>query len=195
MWYSFFSKKDCTQEFLKFIRTEQRPSIFLTSAGNQPFCRKHIIFIGCYHGFTICPRKITERNIAIKMHKNHFFLIWETQGVIFNKAIEELEKNFKIVENSISDKHVKSYIKYEYKRKKVPSQLTNMDVYDLETFNLDGIVPYANCVYRLGKVSGKYNRDMTLRQYEKRRKDCINFKGTDSVNGTLDHVLKFKGEA
>ena len=70
----------------------------------------------------------------------------------------------------------------EYKPKKVPSQLTNMIVYDLETFNTDRAVPYANCIYRVNKLSGKNNRDITQREYEKCRKDCTVFKGTDSFN-------------
>ena len=37
-------------------------------------------------------------------------------------------------------------IKYEYKPKKVQSQLTNMVIYDLETFNTDEAVPYASCI-------------------------------------------------
>ena len=39
-----------------------------------------------------------------------------------------------------------------------------MVVYDLETFNADKAVPYANCIYTLSKLSGKYNRDITQRE-------------------------------
>ena len=69
-----------------------------------------------------------------------------------------------------------------------------MIVYGIETFNTDTAVPYANCIYRLGKLSGKYNRDITQREYEKCRKNCIVFKGTNSINEMLDYVLQFKGE-
>ena len=65
----------------------------------------------------------------------------------------------------------------------------------METFNIDRAVPCANCTYRLCKISGKYNRDITQRGYEKCRKDCIVFKGTNSINEMLDYVLQFKGEA
>ena len=47
----------------------------------------------------------------------------------------------------------------------VQSQLTNMIVYDIDTFNTDRAVPYANCIYRLSKISGKYNRDITEREH------------------------------
>ena len=90
---------------------------------------------------------------------------------------------------------LKDFIKYEYKPKKVQSQLTNMVVYDLETSNTDKAVPYAKCIYRLNKLSGKYNRDITGQEYEKCRKDCVVFKGTDSINEMLDYVLQFQGEA
>ena len=99
--------------------------------------------------------------------------------------------NFKVVGNVIPDKHVKSYIKYEYKAKKVQSQLTNMVVYDIETFNTDRAPPYANCIYRLSKLSSKYNRDISEKEYQKCLYDCIVFKGLDKVNQMLDYVLQF----
>ena len=144
----YFTKKDYTEEFLTFIRTEQRRSNVMAAARIQPFCKKHNISIGCYDGFRVCPRNITQRNIALKIFNNHFCLIWKSYGVSFDKAIRELKDNFKVVDNVISDKHVKSYIKYEYKPKKVQSQLTNMIVYDMETFSTIKCVPYANCIYR-----------------------------------------------
>ena len=42
-----------------------------------------------------------------------------------------------------------------------------MIVYDLETFNTDKVVAYANCIYRLSKISGQQNRDITQREFEK----------------------------
>ena len=99
-----------------------------------------------------------------------------------------------VFENVISDNHVKSFIKNENKLEKVQSQLTNMIVYFLKTFNTDRAVPFGNCIYRLSKLSGKYSRDVTQREYEKCKEDCIVFRGTDGNNEMLDHVLQFKGE-
>ena len=158
---NYFTKKDYTEEFLTFIRTEQRRSNVMTAARIQPFCRNHNIVIGCYDGFRVCPRNIAQRNIALKIHNNHFCLIWKSNGVSFEKAIKELKDNFRVVDNVISDKHVKSFIKYEYKPKKVQSQLTNVVVYDIETFSTIKCIPYANCIYRLSKISGKYYRDIS----------------------------------
>ena len=168
----------------------------MTSARIQPTCKYYNINIGYNDGFRAYPRNITERNTAIKILNNHFCLIWKSQNISFNQVIEsELNSKFKAVDNVLSDKHVKSFVKYEYKHKKVQYQSTNMIVYDIETFNNDRAVPYDNCIYRLSKVSGKYNQDITQREYEKCRKDCFVFKGTNSIIEMLDHALQFKGEA
>ena len=69
-----------------------------------------------------------------------------------------------------------------------------MVVYDIETFNTIKCVPYANCIYRLSKISGKYYRDISEKEYQKCLSDCIVFKGSDNINKMLDYVLQFKGE-
>ena len=94
----------------------------MTSARIQPFCRKNNINIGYYDGFRICPRNITQIDIALKIHKYHFCLTWKSNGISFNKAIEdELKPNFKVVDKVISDIHVEGFNKNEYKPKKVQS--------------------------------------------------------------------------
>ena len=102
--------------FLTFFRTEQRRSNVMTSARIQPFCRKFNNNVGCFDGFRVYPRSITKRDTALKIQNNHFCLIWKTQNISFNQVVEkELKTNFKVVDNVTSDKHVKSYDKYEYK--------------------------------------------------------------------------------
>ena len=190
-----FTRKNYTQDFLIFIRTEQGRSNVMTSARIQPFCRKYIINIGFYDGYGVYPRNIAERKTAIKMHNNHFCLFWKSNGFSFNQAIEdELKPNFEVVHNVISDKHAKSYNKYESKPKEVHSRLTTVIVHDLETFNTDEAVPYANYLYRLGETSGRNNRPITERECNNCGKDCIVFNGTDSNKEEIDHVLQFKGE-
>ena len=90
----------------------------MTSARVQPFCRIYNINIGCFDGTRINPRNITQRDTALKIHNNHFCLIWKSDGISFNQIIEdELKSKFKVVDNVITDKHVKSFIKYDYKPK------------------------------------------------------------------------------
>ena len=91
----------------------------MTSARSQPFCRKYNINIGCFDGTRKSPANFTQRNTAIKIHENHFCLIWKSDGINFDKAIKELKDNFKIVDNGISDKHVKCFIEYDNNPKKV----------------------------------------------------------------------------
>ena len=87
-----------------------------------------------------------------------------------------------------------SFIKYEYTPKKVQPQLLNKNVFDIEIFSTYRVIFYSNCMYKLSKFSGNYNRDITGGEYEKCRNDCIVFKGTNCINETLDHVLEFKGQ-
>ena len=91
----------------------------MTSARIQPFCRNYNINMGCFDGTRINPRNLTQRDTALKIHENQFCLIWKSDGVSFDKAIQELKDNFKVVDNVISDKHVESFIKYEYNPKKL----------------------------------------------------------------------------
>ena len=69
-----------------------------------------------------------------------------------------------------------------------------MVVYAIETFNTDKSVHFANCIYRLSKLSGKCNRDNSEKEYQKCLSDCIVFKGLDNINEMLDYVLQFEGE-
>ena len=192
---NYFTKKDYTEEFLTFIRTEKYRSGVMTTARIQPFCKKYNINIGYFNGKEIWPRTVTQRDTALKTHNNHFCLIWKSDRISFNQVIEnELKPNFKIVDNVISDKHVKGFYKYEYNPKKVKSPLTNIVVYDLETFNKTRAFPYCSCIYKLSKLSGKYHRDISEQEYQKCLNDCVVFKGTDCINEMLDHVLSYKGE-
>ena len=167
----------------------------MTATRVGSFCRKHNNNIGCFDGRRINPRNLTQRDTALKIHNNHFCLIWKSNGVSFNQVIEnELKPNFKVVDNAVSDKHVKSFMKFEYNPKKVKSPLTNIVVYHSETFNKIRVVPYCSCIYKLSKISGKYYRDISEQEYQKCLNGCVVFKGTGCVNEMLDHVLSFKGE-
>ena len=186
---NYFTGKDFTEDFFTFIRTEKNRSGIMASAIFQPFCRKHNINIGCFDGTRKYPRNITERDIALKIHKNLFCFFWKSQRVSFNKAIgDQLKPNFKVVDNVISDKDVRSGFEYECKPKKVHSPLTNIVVYDLETFNKDRAIPYCICIYELSIISGKYHRDTSEKEHQKYLNDCIVFKGSACNNETFDEV-------
>ena len=65
---------------------------------------------------------------------------------------------------------------------------------DIETFNTDRAVLHSVCVYKLSKISGECYRDITQKEYEKCRKDCIVFRVANCIHEMLDHVLELKGE-
>ena len=120
--FKYFTKNDYTEEFLTFIRSEPRRSNVMISARIQPFGTVYIINTGYYDGYRVHPRTITERKVALYIHKNYLSLIWTSQFISSNKATEdELKPKFNFVDNVSSDKHVQSFIKDEYKPKKVQS--------------------------------------------------------------------------
>ena len=65
--------------------------------------------------------------------------------------MEELRLNFKVVDIVISDNCVKCFIKSEFTSGKFQLQITNMIVYDIETFNTDRAVPYSFYICTLSK--------------------------------------------
>ena len=128
------------------------------------------------------------------LYNNHFCLIWKSQGVSFNQAVHELKDNFKIVGNFITEENVKSLFEYEFIPMKIASHLTNFIVDDLETHNTDRAKPYVFCFYRLSKLAGRYNRDLTRGELEKCRNDTVAFDGENCVSKALDFCVKLKGE-
>ena len=71
---NYLTEKEYTEDFGDFIRTERRRTNVMTYARNQPLCRKISVNNGCFHGTRMNPRNITRKNLAIKIHNNHFYL-------------------------------------------------------------------------------------------------------------------------
>ena len=154
---NYLTGQDYKQEYLDFIRNESRRSNVMTKARIQPCLRKLGINLGYFNGERKFPRAVTNRDSAFYLCNNHFCLLWKSQKVSFNQAIDELEKKFKIVNNYITEENVNSHFKYEFTPKKTESHLTNFIVYDLETHNTDRARPYCISFYRLSKLAGRYN--------------------------------------
>ena len=166
----------------------------MTKARIQPFCRANNINLGYYNDDRVFPRSVTNRDSALYFFNNHFCVIWKSENVSFNQAIQELKDNFKLVDNYITEENVKSHFKYEFIPKKIESHLSNFIVYDLETHNTDRACPYNMTFYRLSKISGRYNRDPTPKELRKSINDTIAFAGDDCINNALAYLLKLKGE-
>ena len=99
-----------------------------------------------------------------------------------------------MVDNYVTEENVKSFFEYKYIPKKIESHLTVFIVYDLETHNTDRARPYVFCFYRLSKLAGKFDRDLTPCEIQKCRNDTIALDGGDCVSKALDFCLKLKGE-
>ena len=102
-----------------------------------------------YNGIELWPRKNAERNKTLYLYKNHFCLIWKSQGVNFKKAIEELNSYLKVVDKYIPEESVNSNFKCEFIPKKIESQLTTFVVHDLETHNTERARSYCISFCRL----------------------------------------------
>ena len=140
------------------------------------------------------PEKKYKKKYSVLYVQNHFCLISNSIGISFNKTIEGLKLNFEVLDNILSDKLVKSFIKYEHSPKKLQTQINNMVNYDIETLNNIKCVPYAKFPFKIDKISGENNRDVTKRECEKCRNGCVVFNGVNCFNEMLDHVLEFKGK-
>ena len=106
---NFLTGQDYKQQYLDFIRSEQRRSNIMTKARIQPFCRANQINLGYYNEDRVFPRNFTNRDCALYLYNNHFCLIWKSEKVSFKQAIQELKNNFKMVDNYITEENVKSH--------------------------------------------------------------------------------------
>ena len=186
---NFLTGQDYKEQYLNFIRSEQRRSNIMTMARIQPCLKKLGIDLGYYNGERVFPKTVMNRDCALYLYNIHFCLIWKSQNVSFIQALQELKNNFKIVDNYITEENVNSHFKYEFIPKKIESHLTNIIVYDLETYNTNGARPYNMTFYRLSKIAGRYQRDPTQEELQKSIEDTIAFGGDNCINNALDYLL------
>ena len=99
------------QQFLDFIRNEKQRSKILNMARIQPFCRANNINLGYYNNDRVFPSTVKNRDTALYLYNYHFCLIWKSEGVSFDQAINELKNKFKIVDNYITEENVNSHFK------------------------------------------------------------------------------------
>ena len=191
---NYLTGQDYKEQYLDFIRNEQRRCNTMTMSRIQPCLRKLGSDLGYFNGERVFPGTVTNRDRALYLYNNHFCLIWKSQNVSFNQAIRELKESFKMVDNYITEENFNSHFDYEFIPKKIESHLTNFIVYDLETHNTDRARPYNLTFYRLRKIAGRYERDPTQEELQKSINDTIAFAGDNCINNALDFCLKLKGE-
>ena len=111
---NFLTGQDYKQQYLDFIRHEQRRTKIMTLARVQPCLKKLGINLGYYNNERVFPRRVTNRDSSLFLYNNHFCLIWKSKNDSFKQAIKELKDNFEIVDNFITEKNVNSHFKYEF---------------------------------------------------------------------------------
>ena len=92
---NFLTGQDYKQKYLNFIRNEKRRTNIMTMARIQPCVRKLGIDLSYYNVDRVFPRTVTNRDSALYLYNNHFCLIWKSEGISFNQAINELKKILK----------------------------------------------------------------------------------------------------
>ena len=122
------------ETYLKFNRSEKRISIVMTPARIQPYFKQLSILVNKYSGEEKWPRVLREKNTAILLYSKQVSPIWNAERFSFKKDTEQLKANFETVDNYKTDENVDCCFDYEYKLKKIESQVTNFSVYDLETY-------------------------------------------------------------
>ena len=93
-----------------------------------------------------------------------------------------MKDNFKIVDKYITEDNVNSHFKYEFIPKKKDSHLTNFMVYHLKTHSANRARPYCISFYRLSKLAGRYNRDLTPDERDKCKKDTLVIHGDNCIS-------------
>ena len=187
-------RNDYKQIFLDSIRDQNRQSKIITFSRIQALCKAHIIDLGYFDSNRVYPRSIAEINTVLYVYNNHFYSILKSEGGSFSKALEEVEKNFKIIDIVNSHDNVDNYFKYELKPKKIESQISNVIVYDIETYDKNKDVPNWVSLDWLGKIAEWHNRDLTNEEYKKCKTDTNFFDENDRIEKMMDWLSGFKGE-
>ena len=171
--------QDNEKQYSDFIRNEKRRSNIMTKNRIQPFCRAKNFNFGCFDGTRDFSRSVTERKIALLLYNNHFCLIRKSENVSFKQTIKELKDTFKIVDNYLTKENVNSRFKYEFLSKKIDSYSNSFIVYDLETRNTERARPSCISLYRLSKLAGRYNGDLSQYEIDECKNDTTAFDGDD----------------
>ena len=104
---NYFSNKDYTEKNQDFIRKEKNRLVLMTSVRIQPICKKYNINIGYFGRTRTNPRTMKQRNISLSIYNIHFIFTWKSSSINFYQAIKELNVNFIVVDNAMSDKRSK----------------------------------------------------------------------------------------
>ena len=129
------------------------------------FCETYKVDIEIYDPKSkgILPRKIKQRDLFVHIHKNHYCVIWKKNRKDSSlNGIQEIDKNFKYVKNTINENSLEQRILYRFPKHETIAQLENVFVFDLETHNDHEFAEaYAGRLYDVYRLPDRWNRDLT----------------------------------
>ena len=79
---NFVIGKDYKQQYLDFIRNEQRRSNIMTMARFPPCLKKIGIDLGYFNGDRVYPRTVTNRDTALFLYNIHFCFYYGKLNVL-----------------------------------------------------------------------------------------------------------------
>ena len=110
----------------------------MTRCRIREFCERYKIKIGIYDPKSkrFLPRNVTQRDICVHIHKNHYCVIWKKnrKDSLLN-VVGEINENFKYVKEKINENNLKQRIRCRFSKHETIDQLESVFVFDLETHN------------------------------------------------------------
>ena len=168
-------QKDYSREYREFIKQSDRCKNKMTQAKTQPFCRQYNLNLGVYNvkQKIILPRSLTQRNIFLYIHDNHFYVICKINLSTYFDTIKDLKGNFKYESNQISDVIIKQVIEYKFPISNEKNCMFAVVALDLETCNVEKQLyceAYAAGVYHLNRLCDCFKGDLTEKNYKPNEK-------------------------
>ena len=162
---NYIFNKDFSTDYFEFIQSNKRRTNFMARCRIPEFCDRYKIDIGIYDldSKRILPRTVKERGKCVYIHKNHYCVIWKKNRKDFLlKGVDEIDLNFKYVQNKINENKLKQRIRYRYHKHKPLDQLENLFVFELQTLNDQEFAEaYAAGLYDVNRLRDKWDRDFT----------------------------------
>ena len=97
-------------------------------------------------------------------------------------GVEEIDKNFKYVENKINENNKKQRIRYRFHKHETIDQLENVFVFDLETVNYQEFAEgYAAGLYDVNRLRDRWYRDLTSDELVIEKDNVTVFDGSNAT--------------
>ena len=181
-----FLRKNFSMEYFEFIQSYKRRTNVMTRCRIPEFCEWYKLAMGIYdpRSKRILPRNVEQMDISVYIQKNPYCVLWKKNRKDASlNGIQEIDKNFKYVENATNENNLEERIRYRFPKHETIDQLENVFVFDLETHNDQEFAEaFAAGLYDVNRLRDRWDRDPTVQEVETERKDVNVFAAS---NGNL----------